>query len=375
MNSGIVYADYAAATPIDRAVLRAMEPMWREVFANPSSVHSSGERAFLFLQKARSDVANFLSCREEEVVFTSGGTESNNLAIIGAARANRSRGRHIVTSSIEHPSVLNACRFLEKEGWEVTYVDPTPNGLIKPESIKKALQSSTTIVSVHLANSEIGVVQDIASISRIVNGNAILHSDACQATPFLPLNVNQLGVDLLTMNGSKAYGPKGVGALYVRQGIEIFPISYGGGQEGGLRSGTENMPGIVGFATALMIINKSRSHDVGSIGALRDNLEEKLSQLEGVRINVKHSPRLPNHLSITLAGAGSENLVESMSRQGVEVSAGSACGARELVPSHVLSAIGLSPEQIHRSIRITLGRPTTASDIEKIFFAVKAVLG
>jgi len=270
---------------------------------------------------------------------------------------------------------LNACRFLEKEGWEVTYVDPTPNGLIKPESIKKALQSSTTIVSVHLANSEIGVVQDIASISRIVNGNAILHSDACQATPFLPLNVNQLGVDLLTMNGSKAYGPKGVGALYVRQGIEIFPISYGGGQEGGLRSGTENMPGIVGFATALMIINKSRSHDVGSIGALRDNLEEKLSQLEGVRINVKHSPRLPNHLSITLAGAGSENLVESMSRQGVEVSAGSACGARELVPSHVLSAIGLSPEQIHRSIRITLGRPTTASDIEKIFFAVKAVLG
>jgi len=374
MSSEIVYADYAAASPIAPPVVRAMAPFWLDNFANPSSVHQAGEQANQSLQEARKTVAKFFGCQSEEITFTSGGTEANNLAIIGVARANRTRGRHIITSSIEHPSVLNACRFLEKGGWHVSYIAPDSNGLIKPESVRKALSKETILVSIHMANSEIGVVQDISAISRIIKRRTLLHSDACQATPYLPLNVDKLGVDLLTINGAKAYGPKGVGALYVHNQTEIYPISYGGGQEAGLRSGTENVAAIVGLAAALTIVESSREKDAKNIASLRDRLKTSLRKLRGVKINVAKSPRLPNHLSITLPGMGSENLVEKMSQLGVAVSAGSACGARELIPSHVLTAIGLSPEEVHRSLRITLGRYSTKSQIEKIVRAVQSIV-
>lgn len=367
-----VYADYAAATPTDPAVVEAMAPFWQEKFANPSSIHFAGSRAYQALDSSRRVVASFLNCQSNEVTFTSGGTESNNLAIIGLARANKNRGNRIVTTKIEHPSVLNSCKFLEKEGWRVKYLTPNEKGLISPDLIKRSITGSTVLVSVHLANSEIGVVQDIPAIARAINGRAYFHTDACQATPYLSLDVVRLGVDLLTLNSTKAYGPKGVGALFVSSKVPIYPLSYGGGQEEGLRSGTENLVGIVGFAKALEIITKNREKEYRRIKTLRDSLQKELSKIYELRINVAKSPRLPNHLSVTLLNEDS-NLVEDLSKKGIAVSAGSACGARELVPSHVLQAIGLTEIEIHQTVRISLGRLSNATEIRRIVQALTDV--
>jgi len=368
-----IYADHAAGTPTDPQVIEAMAPYWQDNFGNPSSVHTFGKKTADAVDRARGVIATFLGIDPEEIIFTSSGTESNNLAILGIARASKNRGHHLVTTSIEHPSVLNACKALERDGFTVTYVSPEEDGTIDTNKLVAAVTKETTLISVHLANSEIGVIQDVAEIARQVkekNSNALVHVDACQATPFLDLNVRQLGADLLTFNGSKMYGPKGIAALYVRSGVSIFPIMYGGGQEQSLRSGTENVPGIVGLAKAVGLVDAKK--DSQRIGALRDRLQHELEKL-GCRSNCAHSSRLPNHLSVTLPHTQSTNLVADLDQLGVAVSAGSACSSRSLTESHVLTAIGLSSEEINRTIRITLGRSTTAENCQQLIAAIKQI--
>ncbi|MDP3992836.1 MAG: cysteine desulfurase family protein [bacterium] len=370
----LTYADYAAATPTDLRVVEAMAPYQTETFGNPSSSHSFGRSAHDAITESTQRIADFLNSNLEEVYFTSGGTESNNLAILGVAKANKTRGRHIVTTAIEHPSVLNACRVLEKDGWEVTYLPVTGDGLVETSELEKALKAETTLVSVHLANSEIGVVQNVAELVKITKSRGIyFHTDACQAATYLDLNVEKLGVDLLTFNGSKMYGPKGVAVLNVREGVQIFPILYGGGQQSSLRSGTENVPGIIGLATACQIAIEQRETDSKRIGQLRDDLQVQLEKVPGVIINCANSSRLPNHLSVTLTNATATNLVEAFDEQGVAVSSGSACSSKSLVDSKVLQSVGLTNEQIHKTIRISLGRQTSEKDTEVIELVAKGL--
>jgi len=372
--SNYVYADYAAATPTDPRVIEAMQPYQTDFFGNPSSIHSFGRVTSDAVNNATKTIAKFLNTKEGEIVYTSCGTESNNLATLGVAKANKDRGRHIVTSAIEHPSILNACRALEKDGWEVTYLPVKSDGLIEAKLLDDAIKKETVLVSIHLANSEIGVVQDVAKLARISNKKgALFHTDACQAATYLDLNVKTLGVDLLTFNGSKMYGPKGVAALYVREGVNIFPIFYGGSQQKSLRSGTENVPGIVGLAKSCEIATEQQTKDSKRISAFRDNLEKELVKFPGVQINCMNTIRLPNHLSVTLNSAQATNLVEAFDTYGIAVSSGSACSAKTIVESYVLRSIGLTSEQIHKTVRVSLGRQTTNIEIKKIASVAKIV--
>lgn len=276
---------------------------------------------------------------------------------------------HIITSAIEHPSVLNACRILEKEGFKVTYLPVTAAGLIEVEQFERELTKQTILATFHLANSEIGVIQNISELAAVARRHGVaLHADACQAGALLDLNVNDLGVDLLSCNGSKLYGPRGTAVLYVRQNHPIFPISYGGGQERSLRSGTPNVPGVVGLAEAMRIARQRRQQDFSQIEELRDSLERLLPQ--NVTVNVVDSPRLPNHLSVRIAGTADANLVEAMDQRHVAVSSGSACSATSMVESHVLRAIGLSSAQINQTLRISLGRNTTSDEVSIIAAAI-----
>lgn len=367
-----IYFDYAAATPMDPNVVEAMRPFQSEVFANPSSIHSFGLEARRAVERSRQTIAGFLNADAEEICFTSSGTESNNLAIIGVAKANKHRGRHLITSLIEHPSVLNAYRILEKDGFEVTYLKPDKKGIIRPITLKKAITEETILISIHLANSEIGVIQPIKELAKVGRSrNVYFHTDACQATAFLDLNVSELAVDLLTLNGSKCYGPKGIAVLYVASSVEIFPIHYGGGQEHGLRSGTENVPGIVGLAKAIEIIEHRREEDSAKLKILRNDLEKKLLE-SGAKVNFVDSPRLPNHLSVILP-ISETNVVAALDKKGIAVSAGSACASRSLAESHVLTAIGFDASAAAKTVRISLGRQTSLADIDKFALAVRSI--
>ncbi len=372
--SKAVYADYAAITPIDDRVILAMNEASGQ-YGNPSSRHLYGRASRQLLDKSRQTVAQFLSCSDAEVTFTASGTESNNLAVLGIARANKARGNHIVTSSIEHPSVINACRALERDGFKVTYLPVNSNGVVDPAKLQEALTDETILISIHLANSEIGVVQDIPALSEIIrtHSSARFHTDACQAAAYTDLNVQKLGVDSLTFNGTKLYGPRGIAALYVKEGTDIFPLVYGGGQEKSLRSGTENVPAVVGFSVALEIAVENRDSEGRRIEKLRDILQEQLSRQLSISINANQSRRLPNHLSITLVNCRESDVVRAMDERGVAVSSGSACSSKSLTDSHVLKAIGLTNEQMNRTLRITLGRGTIESDIEKIVSAVAKI--
>lgn len=372
--SQAVYADYAAATPIDDRVVLAMTEASKFI-VNPSSRHSFGHSANEQLTKSRSIISKFLNCQAEEIVFTGSGTESNNLAILGIARANKNKGNHIIATSIEHPSVINPCRALEKDGFDVTYLPVDSMGMINEDDLLNALTDKTILVTIHLANSEIGVIQDIARFSRITRekSSAYFHTDACQAAAYLELDVKKLGVDALTFNGTKVYGPKGVAVLFVAQGTDIFPIVYGGGQEKSLRSGTENLPGIHGLAVAVEIAEQELTRSNADIAILRDELENELEKIKGVTTNVKYSNRLPNHLSVVIGDTKQSDLVRSMDQLGVAVSSGSACSSKSLSDSHVLVAIGLSSEQINKTLRITLGKYTTKQEIKRIIAAVGTV--
>jgi cysteine desulfurase len=350
-----------------------MQPFWQERFGNPSSGHAFGRTAQQAIADAQKTIADFIGAHPSEIFFTGSGTESNNLAILGVARANKNRGQHIVTTEIEHLSILNACRALEKDGWTVTYLPVDQSGLIDLGELEKALTPETVLVATHYGNSELGICQELEKISQLIHAaGALLHVDACQAAAYMPIDVVKLGADLLTFNGSKMYGPKGVAALYVRANTPIFPITYGGGQQKSLHSGTENVPGIVGLAKATEIA-RDRLSGVEKNRELRDELEQQLIGLGGI-VNASHRSRLPNHLSITFPQFTGANIVEAFDEHGIALSSGSACSSAVLTDSHVLAAIGLDSSQINRTVRISLGWPTTTQDTARVVEAAQKIV-
>lgn len=373
MSTKPIYFDYASATLTDSRVVKAMLPYFTDNFGNPSSSHNFGKSANQAVENSKKNLAKFINCLPEEIIFTSGGTESNNLALIGILRANKNRGKHIVTSNIEHPSIQNTCRALEKDGFKVTYVAVERNGQIDLNKLTKAIHPDTVLVSTFYGNSEIGSLNPIREMAKICHTRGVVfHVDACQVMSYLKVDVRNLGVDLLTFNGSKMAGPKGVGVLFVKKGLDIYPIIYGGGQQASLRSGTENVPGIVGISKAAQIVKQK--YNFKRVKNLRDNLEKKLSKIPGLRVNLAGENRLPNHLSLTFLHGRNRNYVREFNDRGIALSAGSACSAKSLVESHVLTGIGLTPLETHNTVRITLGCQTTRAECEQLLKVITKII-
>ncbi len=361
-----IYLDYAATTPMDPAVLEAMRPYWTERFGNASSPHAFGQEAAAAVEEARSRIAGLLGAASGEIVFTSGGTESNNLAVIGTARALRSKGRHVICSSIEHHSVEGPVRYLTREGFSATRIPVDKQGIVDLQALRDAIRGETVLVSVMHASNEIGTVQPVAEIGRIAREACVrFHCDAVQTAGHIPVNVGEMRVDLLSLAAHKFYGPKGTGALYIRKGTPVEPVLTGGTQEGGRRASTHNTAGIVGMARALELCLASLSEEMRTQGRLRNTLMEKiLHALPDVRINGHRDLRLPNNVNVSFRGIEGESLVMALDMEGIAVSTASACTAGATEPSHVLRAIGLSDETALSTLRLTLGRWTTDEDIE-----------
>ncbi|MEK7189021.1 MAG: cysteine desulfurase family protein [Patescibacteria group bacterium] len=354
-----IYLDHAATTPLDRAVFFAMRPYTSREFANPSSIHASGHVAKKAVMLARRKVAAVFGCNPDEIVFTSGGTESNNLALLGAAEAHGFKG-HIITSAIEHASVLEAVAYLKERGVSVTEVGVDAYGRVNPEDVRAAIKGDTFLVSIMYANNEIGAIQDISKIGSLIRKKGILmHTDAVQAPGLKPLNVNKLHVDLLSISAHKFYGPKGIGVLYVRRGTSIAPQTYGGGQEAGLRSGTENVPGIVGAAAALEFAERRRPKESVRLSKLRGWLITKVtSHVPNALLTGHPAERLANSASFCFMGVSGEQLALRLSERGFECSSGSACTTGSLEPSHVLLACGIPKNDAKGSLRVSLGAST-----------------
>lgn len=362
-----VYLDHAATTPIRDEVLEAMLPYLKEQYGNASSVHRFGREAKKALDQARETVAEVLNAGFNEIIFTSGGTESNNLAIKGAAQANRKRGNHIITSCIEHPAVLNPMKELEKDGFEVTYLPVSEEGLVSVEDFQNALRDDTILVSIMHANNEIGTIQPIAAIGKIARDKGVLmHTDAVQSVGSMDVDVQALNVDLLTLSAHKLYGPKGVGALYVRRGVRLIPQLHGGVQERRRRAGTENTAGIIGLAEALKLAKAELDVEVPRIQKLRDRLLDGILQIPHTRLNGSRTERLPHNINVCFEFIEGESLLLNLDLKGIAGSSGSACTSGSLEPSHVLLAIGLPHEIAHGSLRLTLGRANTDADIDYV---------
>ncbi len=377
-----IYLDYAATTPLDPAVLKVMQPYLIEQFANPSSLYKAARQTRLALENARAIAAQVLGAKPTEIIWTSGGTEGNNLAVQGVLRAHPAA--HWVTSAIEHDAILAQANHLENR---VTVVPVRPNGLLDPSTIAMAITDETVLVSVMLANNEIGTIQPVAEMVKLVaNVRAertkrgitlplYVHTDTTQAANYLDLHVSRLGIDLLTLSGSKIYGPKGTGLLYVRQGTLLEPLFYGGGQERGRRSGTENVPGVVGLAAALERAAQLREPESRRLTRLRDNLLQRLGEaIPNLILNGDAKHRLPNNLNFTIPGAEGEGLVLYLDEAGIMASTGSACSSGDLDPSHVLLAIGRTAVEADSSLRLTLGRSTDAAAIDRLIEALPPIV-
>ena len=367
-----IYLDHAATTPLRAEALEAMLPYLQEAFGNPSSIHAAGQRARKALEEARDTVAKALDCRANEVVFTSGGTESDNAAIKGGATALRPTGNHVVTTVIEHHAVLHTCHQLESLGFDVTYVPVDGEGLVDPRDVLDAVTDETVLVSVMYANNEIGTVQPVAEIARLVKERAreqgrtiLVHTDAVQAAGYLDLSVKRLGVDLLSLSAHKFHGPKGAGALFVRRGTPFTPLLMGGGQERERRSGTENVPAIVGMAEALRLAELEREEACGHSAALRDRIAAGiLERVPGSLLNGHATRRLPNNVNVCFPGLEAEPVLLGLDLKGIYASSGSACSTASLEPSHVLTAIGRPADIARGSLRVTVGRTTTDDDVD-----------
>ena len=362
-----IYLDYAATAPVLPEVLEAMIPFFVSCYGNPSGIHGTGREARKAVEQARRETAEVLGAESREILFTSGGSESDNLAIQGTAHALREKGKHLITSRIEHPAVLNACRRLEEEGFRVTYLAPDRTGRISPESVREAMEPDTILVSIMTANNEIGTIQPAAEIGAVCREKGVLfHTDAVQAVGLLPVRADRLNADLISLSAHKFHGPKGVGALYVRKGTRLDALICGGSQERGLRAGTENVPGIVGLGKAIRIAEAEREENAGRIRELRDTLEKRILQaVPDAEVNGDPERRLPNNCHLSFPGVESEALLLRLDLAGIAASGGSACTSGSTEPSHVLKAIGLEDEYIRGSIRLTLGRETTREDTEK----------
>jgi cysteine desulfurase len=363
-----IYLDNAATTQVDERVVLSMLPYHSEEYGNASSLHSFGTHAKEILDRSRRKLASFIGAEPNEIVFTSGGTEANNLALKGIAFANRSKGNHLIVSAIEHDCVLNVCKWLETQGFYITYLPVDNTGVVDVDELKKYINSKTILVSIMHANNEIGTLEPIAEIGQICKSyNVPFHSDACQSFGKIPIKVNEAGLDLLTINSHKIYGPKGVGALYVRKGVNIIPLLHGGGQESGIRSTTENLPGIVGFVNAAELCIEGMKIESSTLLRLRKNLTDFLfDNFDNVYINGSIDDKLPGLLGETM------RLLLLLDEKGIAVSAGSACSSNDKThnASHVLQAIGLNQFEARGSIRVSFGRYSTEKDLEKFKVAL-----
>jgi cysteine desulfurase len=368
MNMKLIYLDYAATTPVREEVVEVMLPYFSNEFANASSFHLPGQRARKAVENARKSTANVIGADSREIIFTSGGTESINLAIKGVAHASRDKGKHIVTSSIEHSAVLNCCGYLEQEGFEVSYLPVDGQGLVSPDSVKKALRSDTVLVSVMLANNEVGTVQPIKEVGEIARDKGIpCHTDATQALGKIPVRAGDLNVDLLSISGHKIYGPKGIGVLYASKETPIVPLMHGGRHEMGYRPGTQNVPAIVGMAMAVELAEKERDEFREKMKDLRFIFEKGIKErIEDVQLNGHPEKRLPNISNVSFRFVEGESLLLSLDTKGIAVSTGSACSSGDSEPSHVLMAMGISPDLAAGSLRISMGRLNEKDDISYV---------
>ncbi len=371
-----IYFDHAATTPVHPEVLEAMLPYFQDCFGNPSSLHSFGQEAARACQQAREEVARLLNAEEREIIFTSSGTESDNLALRGVAHKFKSRGNHIITSRIEHHAVEYTCRALEHEGYDVTYLPVDSQGLVDPEELAAAIRKETVLVSIMYANNEVGTIQPISRLVEIAHERGVLfHTDAVQTVGQIPLDVQELGVDLLSLSAHKFYGPKGVGILYLRKGIQIDPIIYGGGQERGLRAGTTNTPGIVGMGKAASLVRLEIGERMQHLLALREQLIEGLGKvLEHFILTGHRTQRLPGNVSICVKFVEGESLLLYLDQEGFACSSGSACTSGNLEPSHVLLAMGIPAEIAQGSLRISLGRENDEEDIRRFLTVISRVV-
>jgi cysteine desulfurase len=371
-----IYLDNAATTPADKRVVEAMLPYFTEIFGNPSSAHSFSQAAKCAVTAARGNTASFIGAKPEEIIFTSGGTESDNTAIKGVAYARREKGDHIIISKIEHHAVLEPCRFLERQGFRVTYLAVDKYGMVDPDDVKKAITDKTILVSVMHANNEIGTIQPIKEIGSIARDKGVyFHTDAVQTFGHLPLDVNDLNVDLLSASGHKFYAPKGVGMLYVRKGVRMHSFMHGGDQEKGKRASTHNVPGIVGFGKAIEIAKEEIRTETEQLTMLRNSLISGiLSSVDGAVLNGHPELRLPNNVNVSIPFAEGESMLLNLDMAGIACSTGSACASSSMEPSHVLIAIGIQPELAQGSLRFSLGRSTTNDDIDYVLEVLPGIV-
>jgi cysteine desulfurase len=396
----MIYFDHSATTPVDKKVLKAMKPYWREFFGNPSSIHVFGQKAVLGVDRARAQAAEFLGAQSEEIIFTSGATEANNLALRGVIKALRGEitRPHIITSKIEHDAIIEPCRDLENEGVEVTYLLPDKKGMISVEEVKNAIKENTVLVSIMYVNSEVGIREPIREIGKLiekVNDSRMsewqnvgaaqkspkpqpiyFHTDATQAVNFFDCNTDKLHVDLLSLSGHKIYGPKGVGLLYIRKGVAIMPIQLGGHHERNIRSGTLNVPGIVGLGEALSSITPAaQEKNNKKIAALRDKLVAGvMEKISNVTLNTDRENSTPAHAHFTFHGAEGESILISLDFEGIAVSTGSACASQSLTGSHVLAAMGISEEDTNYALRVTLGKNSKAAEVDKFLAVLPSII-
>ena len=370
-----IYLDHAATTPLRPEVLEAMLPYFDQEFGNPSSVYGAGRRAHQALDQARDTVADLLGAKSEEIIFTSGGSEAANLAIKGVAWAYQTKGKHIITSAIEHHAVLDAVLWLKQQGFEVTILPVDEEGFVDPQSVQEALRGDTILVSIMHANNEVGTIQPIEEIGAIVRAHgAFFHTDAVQTAGILDLDVAELNVDLLSLSAHKFYGPKGVGALYVRKGVRLDPLIHGGAQEKRRRAGTENVAGIVGLAKAFELAQAERGEVTRHLIQLRDQLLQGLQAIPHTKVNGSLERRLPNNVNVCFQFIEGESLLLNLDLKGIAGSSGSACTSGSLDPSHVLLAMGLSHEIAHGSLRLTLGRENTQDQVTYVLEEIPIIV-
>lgn len=372
----MIYMDHSATSPVDPEVFEAMKPYFVDSFGNASTLYSLGREGKQAMEAARIEVAFLINAEPKEIIFTSGGTESDNLAIKGTAYKLKNKGNHIITTNIEHPAVDETCKYLEKNGFKVTYLPVAEDGIIKIDDLKAAITDETILITVMHANNEIGTIQPIEEIGKIASEKKIyFHTDAVQTVGKIPVDVKKMNVDMLSLSSHKLYGPKGIGALYIKKGVRIEPLLHGGGHERGLRPGTENVAGIVGLGKACSIAKVSQETDAQKLTNLRNKLiDGVLNSIEDSYLNGDRTKRLPNNANFRFTGIEGESLILHLDAKGIAASTGSACSSTKLEPSHVLTAIGLKEVEAHGSLRISLGHENTEEDIEYAIKAIKEVV-